>query len=106
MGTVYLKYDPFKGTPIPDGLAEQYASDVVSAANENRDYDSHFSISNDLVLDHVRALIAEKATDSRNIVFQLPDCPDQFATHNGRLNHWPRRDYNMDVLTRILSAER
>lgn len=106
MGTVYLKYDPFNGTPIPDGFAEQYAVDVVNAANEDREYDSHFHISSDLVLDSVRALIAEKAADPRKIVFQLPDCPDQFATHHGRLNHWPRRDYNLDVLSRILKAER
>jgi hypothetical protein len=103
---IYLKYDPWKGEPIPDGCAEQYAVDVVNVANEDLVGDRHFSVSNELVISYFRALVVEKAVDPMRVTIQMPDCPDQFVSHRGSLNHWPRRAFLEESLLRIMSVRK
>ena len=97
---IYLKYDPYKGTPIPDGYAEEYASDI--AAVVEKDENGIFTVGNELVLTYIRALIKEQAIDPLKLVFQLPGVADQHADHKGKLKHWHRRDLHMDALSRLI----
>jgi hypothetical protein len=103
---IYLKFDPWTGEAIPDGYAEQYAVDIVAAANGDQDGDRIFHVSSHLVVDYFRALVAEKAVDPLKVTIQMRDCPDQFSHPSGRLNHWPRYYGSDQALMRILSAGR
>lgn len=101
MAIVYLKYDPFKGEPIPDGHAEQYAVDVVAAANEPHNDVRHFTMSSDLVVNFVRGFIKMGAVDPTKIFFRFDDMPDQNADFNGRLKQHDRHDFACRSLMRL-----
>lgn len=91
-------YDPIHGTPVADGLAQDYVSDIINNPSEHLIYTA-----TSLVVDYFRLAVCQKKINPNELAIKFNEY-DIFVNEKGRFNQVPAGfcDYQEEVLMQIL----